>query len=401
MAIDQRIARLHGEMTAWRRDIHAHPELGFEETRTSRLVAEKLESFGLEVHRGVGRTGVVGVLRAGNGTQSVGLRADMDALPIQETNDFPHRSRNAGRMHACGHDGHTTMLLGAAKALAETRNFDGTVNFIFQPAEEGLGGARAMIEDGLFERFPCQALFGMHNRPSLPVGWFAVRAGPMMAAGGFFDVTIHGKGAHGARPEVGVDPVIVAAHVATALQTIVSRNVAPVDTAVVSVTKIHGGDAYNVIPQTATLAGTVRAFSRPVMDTVEAAFRRIVAGVAQGFGARAEIELEWKFAPTINDPQQAEFAASVCAGLVGAERVQRDPPLIMASEDFSFMLEQVPGCYLNIGNDSGETSCEVHNPGYDFNDAALPFGAALFARLVETRLAVGGREAGLTAGGRA
>jgi len=401
MAIDQRIARLHGEMTAWRRDIHAHPELGFEETRTSRLVAEKLESFGLEVHRGVGRTGVVGVLRAGNGTQSVGLRADMDALPIQETNDFPHRSRNAGRMHACGHDGHTTMLLGAAKALAETRNFDGTVNFIFQPAEEGLGGARAMIEDGLFERFPCQALFGMHNRPSLPVGWFAVRAGPMMAAGGFFDVTIHGKGAHGARPEVGVDPVIVAAHVATALQTIVSRNVAPVDTAVVSVTKIHGGDAYNVIPQTATLAGTVRAFSRPVMDTVEAAFRRIVAGVAQGFGARAEIELEWKFAPTINDPQQAEFAASVCAGLVGAERVQRDPPLIMASEDFSFMLEQVPGCYLNIGNDSGETSCEVHNPGYDFNDAALPFGAALFARLVETRLAAGGREAGLTAGGRA
>jgi len=389
MAIDQRIARLHGEMTAWRRDIHAHPELGFEETRTSRLVAEKLESFGLEVHRGVGRTGVVGVLRAGNGTQSLGLRADMDALPIQETNDFPHRSRNAGRMHACGHDGHTTMLLGAAKALAETRNFDGTVNFIFQPAEEGLGGARAMIDDGLFERFPCQALFGMHNRPSLPLGWFAVRAGPMMAAGGFFDVTIHGKGAHGARPEVGVDPVIVAAHVATALQTIVSRNVAPVDAAVVSVTKIQGGDAYNVIPQTATLAGTVRAFSRPVMEKIESAFKRLVAGVAEGFGARAEVELEWKFAPTINDPKQAEFAAGVCAGLVGAERVQRDPPLIMASEDFSFMLEQVPGCYLNIGNDSGETSCEVHNPGYDFNDAALPFGAALFARLVETRLRAG------------
>jgi len=389
MAIDQRIARLHGEMTAWRRDIHAHPELGFEETRTSRLVAEKLESFGLEVHRGVGRTGVVGVLRAGNGRQSLGLRADMDALPIQETNDFPHRSRNAGRMHACGHDGHTTMLLGAAKALAETRNFDGTVNFIFQPAEEGLGGARAMIDDGLFERFPCQALFGMHNRPSLPLGWFAVRAGPMMAAGGFFDVTIHGKGAHGARPEVGVDPVIVAAHVATALQTIVSRNVSPVDTAVVSVTKIQGGDAYNVIPQTATLAGTVRAFSRPVMERIEAAFRRIAAGVAEGFGARAEVELEWKFAPTINDAKQAEFAAGVCAGLVGAERVQRDPPLIMASEDFSFMLEQVPGCYLNIGNDSGETSCEVHNPGYDFNDAALPFGAALFARLVETRLRAG------------
>jgi amidohydrolase len=386
MTIDQRIARLHGEMTAWRRDIHAHPELGFEETRTAGIVADKLESFGLEVHRGVGRTGVVGVLRAGSGKSSVGLRADMDALPIQEMNDFEHRSRNAGRMHACGHDGHTTMLLGAAKTLAETRAFDGTVNFIFQPAEEGLGGAQAMIEDGLFERFPCQAVFGMHNRPSLPVGWFAVRAGPMMAAGGFFDITIHGKGAHGARPEVGVDPVIVAAHVATALQTIVSRNVAPVDTAVVSVTRIHGGDAYNVIPQSATLAGTVRAFSRPVMEKIESSLRRIAKGVAEGFGARAEVRLDWKFAPTVNDAKQAEFAAGVCAALVGAERVQRDPPLIMASEDFSFMLEKVPGCYINIGNDSGETSCEVHNPGYDFNDAALPLGAAFFVRLVETRL---------------
>jgi amidohydrolase len=386
MTIDQRIARLHGEMTAWRRDIHAHPELGFEETRTAGIVADKLESFGLEVHRGVGRTGVVGVLRAGSGKSSVGLRADMDALPIQEMNDFEHRSRNAGRMHACGHDGHTTMLLGAAKTLAETRAFDGTVNFIFQPAEEGLGGAQAMIEDGLFERFPCQAVFGMHNRPSLPVGWFAVRAGPMMAAGGFFDITIHGKGAHGARPEVGIDPVIVAAHVATALQTIVSRNVAPVDTAVVSVTRIHGGDAYNVIPQSATLAGTVRAFSRPVMEKIESSLRRIAKGVAEGFGARAEVRLDWKFAPTVNDAKQAEFAAGVCAALVGAERVQRDPPLIMASEDFSFMLEKVPGCYINIGNDSGETSCEVHNPGYDFNDAALPLGAAFFVRLVETRL---------------
>ncbi|MGA7986564.1 MAG: M20 aminoacylase family protein [Burkholderiales bacterium] len=386
MTIEQRIARLHGEMTAWRRDIHAHPELGFEETRTAGIVADKLEAFGLEVHRAVGRTGVVGVLRAGKGSNSVGLRADMDALPIHEANDFPHRSRNAGRMHACGHDGHTTMLLGAAKALAETKNFDGTANFIFQPAEEGLGGARAMIEDGLFERFPCQAVFGMHNRPSLPLGWFAVRAGPMMAAGGFFDITIHGKGAHGARPEAGVDPVIVAAHVATALQTIVSRNVAPVDTAVVSVTKIHGGDAYNVIPQSATLAGTVRAFSRPVMETIESSLRRIAAGVAEGFGAKAEVRLDWKFGPTVNDPKEAEFAAGVCAGLVGAERVQRDPPLIMASEDFSFMLEQVPGCYLNIGNDSGETSCEVHNPGYDFNDEALPLGAAFFVRLVEARL---------------
>ena len=258
-----------------------------------------------------------------------------------------------------------------------------------------------MIEDRLFERFPCEAVFGMHNRPSLPVGSFAVRAGPMMAAGGFFDITIHGKGAHGARPEVGVDPVIVAAHIATALQTIVSRNVAPLDTAVVSVTKIQGGDAYNVIPQTATLAGTVRAFSRPVMERIDAALRRIAAGVAQGFGAKAEVALDWKFAPTVNDPKEAEFAAEVCAALVGAERVQRDPPLVMASEDFSFMLEKVPGCYLNIGNGSGETSCEVHNPGYDFNDAALPYGTAFFVRLVETRLAAGGREAGPTASGRA
>ena len=391
MGIEDSIARLHGEMTAWRRDLHAHPELGFEESRTAGIVADRLESFGLEVHRGVGRTGVVGVLRGGSGKKTLGLRADMDALPIEEANGFDYRSRNAGRMHACGHDGHTTMLLGAAKALAASRNFDGTVNFIFQPAEEGLGGARAMIDDGLFERFPCQAVFGMHNRPSLPVGWFAVRAGPMMAAGGFFDIRIHGKGAHGARPEVGVDPVIVAAHVATALQTIVSRNVAPTDTAVVSVTRIQGGDAYNVIPQSATLAGTVRAFSRPVMERIDAALRRIAKGVAEGFGAKAEVEIDWKFAPTVNDPKEAEFAAGVCAGLVGAQRVERDPPLIMASEDFSFMLEKVPGCYLNIGNGSGETSCEVHNPGYDFNDAALPFGAAFFVRLVETRLSAGAR----------
>jgi len=387
MAIDESIARLHGEMTAWRRDLHAHPELGFEEARTSGIVADRLESFGLEVHRGIGRTGVVGVLRAGGGKATLGLRADMDALPIEEANDFAHRSRHAGRMHACGHDGHTAMLLGAAKALAASRNFDGTVNFIFQPAEEGLGGARAMIEDRLFERFPCAAVFGMHNRPSLPVGSFAVRAGPMMAAGGFFDITIRGKGAHGARPEAGVDPVIVAAHVATALQTIVSRNVSPLDTAVVSVTRIQGGDAYNVIPQSARLAGTVRAFSRPVMETIESSLRRIAAGVAEGFGAKAEVELDWKFAPTVNDPEEAEFAAGICAGLVGAGRVERAPPLVMASEDFSFMLEKVPGCYLNIGNGSGETSCEVHNPGYDFNDAALPYGAAFFVRLVETRLA--------------
>ncbi len=395
MTIDERIARMHDELTQWRRDIHAHPELGFEETRTSGLVAERLASFGVEVHRGVGKTGVVGVLRAGkggdakDGTRAVGLRADMDALPIQEANGFAYRSRHDGKMHACGHDGHTTMLLGAARYLAETRAFDGTVNFIFQPAEEGIGGARAMIDDGLFERFPCEAVFGMHNRPSLPVGSFAVRAGPMMAGGGFFDIRITGKGAHGARPEAGIDPVIVAAHIATALQTIVSRNVPPVETAVVSVTKIQGGDAYNVIPQSALLAGTVRAFSRPVMDQISAAVQRIAKGVAEGFGARAEVDVRWNFAPTINDATEAEFAARICAELVGKERVERDPPLIMASEDFSFMLEKVPGCYLNIGNGEGESGCEVHNPGYDFNDRALPLGVSFFARLVETRLGKG------------
>ncbi|HET7200660.1 MAG TPA: M20 aminoacylase family protein, partial [Burkholderiales bacterium] len=376
MAAMQEIAAWHGEMTQWRRDIHAHPELGFQETRTADLVARRLESFGCEVHRGIGRTGVVGVLSAGSGGRRLGLRADMDALPLEEANTFAHRSRHAGRMHACGHDGHTTMLLGAAKYLAATRRFDGTVHFIFQPAEEGLGGAQAMVADGLFARFPCDAIFGMHNRPSLPVGHFAVRPGPMMAAGGFFDIRVTGKGAHGARPETGVDPVLVAAHIATALQSIVSRTLAPLDTAVVSVTKIQGGDAYNVIPQTATLAGTARAFSRPVMERISASMERIASGVADAFGAHADTDLRWSFPPTVNDLREAEFAARICAALVGEANVDRNPPLIMAAEDFSFMLERVPGCYVNIGNGAGalggEAGCEVHNPGYDFNDAALP-----------------------------
>jgi hippurate hydrolase len=387
MPIADRIAQMHPELTAWRRDLHAHPELGFEETRTSDLVAAKLAAFGCEVHRGLGKTGVVGTLRAGASQRSVGLRADMDALPIAEANLFAHRSQHQGKMHACGHDGHTTMLLGAARYLAETRNFDGSVHFIFQPAEEGMGGAKAMVEDGLFEKFPCDAIFGMHNRPSLPVGQFAVRAGPMMAAGAFFDIRVTGKGAHGARPETGIDTVMVAAHIAIALQTIVSRNAPPVETAVLSVTKIHSGDAYNVIPQTAELAGTVRAFSRGVMALIEASMRRIAKGVAEAFGAKAEVDFRFLFAPTVNDEREAEFAAGICTELVGAQNVERNPALIMASEDFSFMLEKVPGCYINIGNGEGEGGCEVHNPAYDFNDAALPLGASFFARLVETRLA--------------
>jgi amidohydrolase len=374
------------QMREWRRDIHAHPELGFQENRTSDLVASRLESFGIEVHRGIGKTGVVGVLKNGQSEKSVGLRADMDALPIQEANTFPHRSRHDGRMHACGHDGHTAMLLGAAKHLARTRNFDGTVRFIFQPAEEGIGGARAMVEDGLFSRFPCDAIFGMHNRPGMGLGRFAVRSGPMMAGGAFFDIDVVGRGAHGARPESGIDSVLVAAHIATALQSIVSRNVRPVETAVVSVTQIHGGDAYNVIPQSARLSGTARAFSNEVMELIGRNTARIAQGVAAGFGATATTDFRTIFLPLVNDANEAEFAAGVCSELVGAGNVRRDPPLIMASEDFSHMLAEVPGCYINIGNGDGEGACEVHNPSYDFNDAALPYGAGFLVRVVEKKL---------------
>jgi hippurate hydrolase len=382
-----RIQEGHATMTAWRRDIHAHPELGFQEQRTAELVAEKLGAFGIEVHRGVGKTGVVGVLRVGNSHRSIGLRADMDALPILEANRFDHRSRHDGRMHACGHDGHTTMLLGAAQYLAETRGFDGTINFIFQPAEEGLGGADAMIKDGLFERFPCDAVFGMHNRPGLPVGKFSIRTGAMMAGGAYFDVTITGKGAHGARPESGIDPVLVAAHVTTALQSIVARNVKPTDTAVVSVTQIHGGDAYNVIPQQAVLRGTARAFGRETLSMIEQNIGRIATGVAAGFGATATLDFRILFAPLVNDATEAEFIADTAAELVGDANVNRNGGVVMASEDFSFMLEKKPGAYIQIGNGDGESACEVHNPSYDFNDAILPLGASLFARLAEKKLA--------------
>ena len=387
MNLVQGIKDQHDELTRWRRDIHAHPELGFEEHRTADFVATKLREFGMDVYKGIGKTGVVGALRVGNATRSVGLRADMDALPIQESNEFAHRSQHEGKMHACGHDGHTVMLLGAAQYLAQTRNFDGQVYFIFQPAEEGIGGARAMIEDGLFEQFPCDAIFGMHNRPKLPVGEFAVRAGPMMAGGSFFDINITGNGSHGARPEASVDPVVVASQMVGALQTIVSRNKRPLDGAVVSVTQIHAGDAYNVIPQTARLSGTVRTFTHEVMNLVEERMRLIAGNTAAAFGASAEVDFRNIFAPTINDKTEAEYAAGICNDLVGSDKVMRDPPLIMASEDFSYMLEQVPGCYINIGNGGEEGSCEVHNPAYDFNDDALPLGASFFARLIEDRLA--------------
>jgi amidohydrolase len=387
MPVIERIAAGHDDLTEWRRDIHAHPELGFQERRTSDLVAGKLKEWGIEVHRDIGKTGLVGRLRVGNSPRAIGLRADMDCLPILESNMFEHKSRNEGRMHACGHDGHTTMLLGAARYLAETRNFDGTVHFIFQPAEEGLGGAEAMVKDGLFDNFPCDVIFGMHNRPGLAVGKFQIRQGPMMAGGAFFDIAIVGRGAHGARPESGIDPVVVASHITTALQSIVARNVRPADTAVVSVTQIHAGDAYNVIPERAALRGTVRCFSNETMALVERRMRQLAESIAAGFGATADLDFRALFPPLVNHADETDYIADVAAEVVGEENVNRNGPLTMASEDFSYMLQCVPGAYIQIGNGDGEGACEVHNPGYDFNDTASPYGSSLFARLVERRLA--------------
>jgi len=387
MEIIGRIAEFHDELTEWRHDIHAHPELGFEEQRTADFVARRLAECGVEVFRGIGKTGVVGRLRAGDSPRTIGLRADMDALPIEEATNLPYRSQNGGRMHACGHDGHTAMLLGAARYLAETRNFDGTVHLIFQPAEEGLGGGAAMVADGLFERFPCEAIFGMHNRPGLAVGKFQIRTGAMMAGGAYFDIAVTGRGAHGARPEASIDPVITASHIAIAVQSIVSRNVRPLDTAVVSITQIHTGEAYNVIPERAVIRGTARCFSRETMAMIEQNLRRIAAGVAGGFGATAELDFRIIFPALVNDAGEACFIADVAAELVGSDNVNREGNLVMASEDFSYMLEQRPGAYIQIGNGEGFGGCEVHNPGYDFNDAALPLGASLFARLAERKLA--------------
>ena len=383
MSTIEHIRRDHDELTAIRHDIHAHPELGLEEHRTAELVARKLEEWGIEVHRGVGKTGVVGVLRAGTGNRAIGLRADMDALPMQEMTDLPFRSTVPGKMHACGHDGHTAMLLGAAKYLAETRRFSGAVNLIFQPGEEGCGGALAMLDDGLFERFPCDVIYGMHNRTGVEVGAYAVGEGAVMAGGAFFDITVGGKGSHGARPEMSIDPVLTACHIATALQSIVSRNLSPRDPAVVSVTKVAGGDAYNVIPQAATISGTARFFTRTVGEQVEVAMRRLSEGVALGFGATASLDWRLIFAPTVNAAEPAAAVRAAVTDLVGAAKLATGKPPVMGSEDFSFMLERVPGAYLNVGNGEGFSP---HHPGYMFNDAAIPYGAGLYARLVELGL---------------
>lgn len=378
------IAANHDEMTAWRRDIHAHPELGFEEVRTSELVAEKLKSWGLEVHKGLGKTGVVGTLRVGNDTRSIGLRADMDALPMPEANEFEHRSTKQDVMHACGHDGHTTMLLGAAKYLAESKNFEGCVHFIFQPAEEGVGGAKAMVEDGLFEQFPCDSVYGMHNRPGLPVGKFGMRPGAAMAGGALFDIIVRGNGSHGARPESGIDPVIISAHIATAAQTIVSRNANPQEMAVLSITQIQSGDAYNVIPHTAHMKGTARTFSNEIMSLLEKNLTKMAKSIAEGMGASADVDFRVTFPPLINDKDEIIFTGDVAADLVGEDNVDRMSKRITASEDFSYMSNIVPGSYITIG--LGEGRCEVHNPNYDFNDEILPLGASYWAKLVEKRL---------------
>ena len=380
----------HPEFTAIRRDIHAHPEIGFTETRTSAMVAEKLREWGIEVHTGVGGTGVVGVLRRGNGQASIGLRADMDALPIHEETGKEYSSTVPGVMHACGHDGHTTILLAAARYLAQHGDFNGTVNFIFQPAEEGLGGALAMLKDGLLERFPCNYVYGLHNSPGLALGKFAIRKGPAMASGAFFDITIRGRGAHGALPEMGIDPVLVACHVNAALQSIVSRNVPPTETAVVSVTVIQGGDAYNVIPDSAVLRGTVRTALRSTMELVEAAMKRIAPGVASGFGATAEVDFRFIFAPLVNEAQATDDIVAAAGKVVGDENVSTSNGFIMASEDFSFVMEKAPGAYINLGNvapgEAGATGVQVHNPGYDFNDEAIPLGAAMFCELTQAKL---------------
>lgn len=389
MALIDGITQAQDELTQWRRELHANPEIGFAEQATAAFVAEKLESFGLTVHQKIGGTGVVGVLNRGNETRAVGLRADMDALPLQEHNEFPHRSQNAGVMHACGHDGHTVMLLAAARYLSQSQSFRGTVNFIFQPAEEGLGGAKAMIADGLFEQFPCDVLYAMHNAPGLPLGTIAATAGTATAAGAFFDINIVGRGAHGAFPDHSIDPVVLAAELINSLQTIVSRNVRPRDVAVLSITQVHAGDAYNVIPSSASLAGTVRTFSTKVMALIEQRMRDLAKGLEAAHGATLEVDFRTVFHPVVNDPIATATAVSVAQALVGQAQVECSLPPGTGSEDFSFMLEQVPGCYLLLGNGDSPTSHPVHHPEYDFNDEALGYGASLFAKLVERELAPG------------
>ena len=386
MHLVKQIEDMELQLSEWRQDLHAHPELGFEEHRTSDFVASKLEEFGVEVHREIGKTGIVGVLRQGNETRSIGLRADMDALPISETNEFSHKSKNSGKMHACGHDGHTVMLLAAAKYLAESRSFSGQVNFIFQPAEEGLGGAKAMIDDGLFDKFPCDRVYAMHNGPGIAVGKFASVPGIRTAAGAFFDIKVIGKGGHGAFPQFAIDPITIAAEIIGAIQTIISRTTSPNDSAVLSITKVHAGDAYNVIPESAMLSGTVRTFAIDKMQEIERQMISISEGISKAHGGTALVEFNTLFLPVLNEEEATDLATEVCRDMVGQDNVTTTGSAGTGSEDFSFMSNEVPGCYVIIGN--GEDSNALHNPNFDFNDEALVYGGSFFARVIEKELAL-------------
>ena len=386
MNIVSSIAQLEPEMTQWRRHLHTIPELGFEETETARFVASKLREFGIETTEGVGRTGVVGVLRGRFGEgPSIGIRADMDALPMTEARRLPHASLNAGRMHACGHDGHTSALLGAAAALARSPDFSGTVTFIFQPAEEGLGGARAMLDDGLFERFPCEEVYAFHNSER-PLGQVVVHDGVVAAAADRFVITVRGKGGHAAAPHLARDPIPVAARILLAIEALPARRIDASTPAIVTVGAIHAGNAFNTIPDTTTLTGTVRCFSEAVTAELEASIRRIAEAEASAHDTTVEIAFETLFAPTVNTRAQAELIAEIAAATVGAEHVVRNPAPEMGSEDFSFMLQKRPGCYLLIGQADTEHEAAAHDPNYDFNDRILPLAASIWVRLVERRL---------------
>jgi hippurate hydrolase len=383
----------HADFTALRRDLHMHPELGFEERRTAKIVCERLAALGIEHHAGIGRTGVVAVVAGRNNAsgRSIALRADMDALPMQEENTFAHKSRYDGRMHGCGHDGHTTMLLAAARYLAETRNFDGTAYLIFQPGEEGYAGAKAMIADGLFERFPAEQVFALHNWPGLPPGKIGITPGPAMAAADRIEITIDGRGGHGAHPHAAVDPVLVAGHLITAVQSVVSRNVSPIDTAVVSLCAMQAGNpgAMSVIPAHATLVGTVRTFRPATQDLIERRLSELVPSIAAAFGAKATLKYERVYPATINHDRQAEFVATVAESLVGADNVVRNLDPSMGSEDFSFMLQAKAGAFARLGQGGAEGGCFLHNSTYDFNDAVIPLGAGFLAALAEQAMPVG------------
>lgn len=386
--IKPRIRELHAEMTRWRRELHAHPQTAFEEVYASEFIAEKLKAWGIETHQGLAKTGVVGVIygqstgERGSGPR-VGLRADIDALDIHELNEFPHRSKFPGKMHACGHDGHTTMLLGAALYLAETRLFSGVVNLIFQPAEENEGGARVMINDGLLERFPCDVVFGMHNWPGLAVGKFAVCSGPIMAAFDVFEIRIRGRGCHAAMPHLGIDPIVASAQVIGALQTLASRNANPLDQLVVSVTQIHGGETWNVIPDEVVLRGTVRTFQPAVQEMAESRMRTVVENVCQALGCSAQIDYQRRYPATVNTAAETGMAAAAAGSICGVENVCTHATPCMGSEDFAFMLQHCPGCYIWAGNGPAENGRQLHNARYDFNDDLLPVGASYWAQLAE------------------